>query len=197
MSEYSHRDARGNEHLFETTEGSSPERELPIHDLAPDLREAVLETVTQLTAIAGYVNQLEGYTDGLEALITTTNSLVTTLSGHVDQLEGYTDGVEAKLDTLIAANDPGAGRTFQNTDIDTAGAELLHADKACALGCWVQNISSGTQKISVAYVADGDATMINGWVLSPGGEHFFPCTNANQLSVIASADNAVAGGHAI
>lgn len=54
---------------------------------------------TSLTALQGYVDQLEGYSDGLETLIGTTNSTLTTVSGQLTTLAGYTDGIE----TLITA----------------------------------------------------------------------------------------------
>lgn len=56
--------------------------------------ETVLGTMnTTLTAISGFVDQLEGYTDGIEALLTA-------LNGYVDQLEGFVDGIETSLTTI-------------------------------------------------------------------------------------------------
>lgn len=60
---------------------------------------------TLLTTMNGYVDGLEGYTDGIEGLIGTANSLLTTLNGYVDGLEGMLDGVEGSLtsiDTKVA-----------------------------------------------------------------------------------------------
>lgn len=70
-------------------------------------------TEANSASILGAVNDLEGYTDGIEGLLTsgnantssidskltTTNSSLTSILGVVDQLEGYTDGIEGLLTT--------------------------------------------------------------------------------------------------
>ena len=53
----------------------------------------------KMTDLKTYTDGLEGFTDGLETLIGTTNTTLTTLNAYVDQLEGYTDGLEGALVT--------------------------------------------------------------------------------------------------
>lgn len=122
---------------------------------------------SSLSTIATAVADLDGNTDGLEALIGTTNST---------------------LSTVIASLDPGSGHAGQNTDVDQASESV--GSQSCTLGAWVKNISTGTQKLYINYSADGSATTSNGWELAVGEEHFFPCSNVNELNAIASADNA-------
>lgn len=65
------------------------------------------EIETAVDDLEGYTDGLEtllttlgDYTDGIEALIGTTNSTLSTMSGFVDGLEGYLDGVETLLTAL-------------------------------------------------------------------------------------------------
>jgi ABC-type transporter Mla subunit MlaD len=52
-----------------------------------------------LTAIKGYIDGVEGFTDGLETLIGSTNSKLDSIISFVDGLEGYTDGIETSIGT--------------------------------------------------------------------------------------------------
>ena len=72
--------------------------------------QIALETAIRdkLIELAGYTDTLEallttlnGYVDGLESLQTTANSTQSAISGFVDQLEGYTDGIEGNQATQI------------------------------------------------------------------------------------------------
>ena len=50
-----------------------------------------------LTSIGNNTDGLEGFVDGIEALIGATNSLLTAIGNNTDQLEGYSDGIEGLL----------------------------------------------------------------------------------------------------
>lgn len=77
----------------------------------PGTNSAKLRLITtQLNSIAGFVDQLEGFTDGLETLIGTTNTSLSAISGYVDQLETYTD----QLESLMTFS-KGSGTTDANT----------------------------------------------------------------------------------
>ena len=64
------------------------------------LESLVTTSNTILTNINTNVDNLESYTDGLETLISSTNTLLTSIAGYVDQLEGYTDGIEGLLTSI-------------------------------------------------------------------------------------------------
>jgi hypothetical protein len=68
-------------------------KELKVHDE---------DALVQLTAIAGFVNDLEGYTDGLETLVTSSNTKLDTINTNLGSLSGYVDGLEGLLTTLNA-----------------------------------------------------------------------------------------------
>lgn len=93
-----------------------------------------------------------------------------------------------KLDSVIAALDPGLGHTGQNTDIDQVSESL--GSQSCSLGVWVKNISTASQNVYINYTADGAATTTNGWELQPGEQDFFPAGNVSELQGIASAVDA-------
>lgn len=70
--------------------------------LAVDQLEGYIDGVESLlSTLNTYVDGLEGFTDGLEGLATLLNGYVDQLEGFVDQLEGYLDTVETKLQSLI------------------------------------------------------------------------------------------------
>lgn len=54
-----------------------------------------------LESLLSFINSntdgLEGFVDGLETLITTSNTLLTTINSNVDNLEAYTDGLETLI----------------------------------------------------------------------------------------------------
>ena len=65
------------------------------------------EIALKLAEISAYNNALQqlmtalnGYVDGLEALLITANATQTSLADFVDQIEGFVDEVEIKLGTL-------------------------------------------------------------------------------------------------
>jgi hypothetical protein len=61
-------------------------------------------TETTLLAVLNAVDQLEGFTDGIEALLTT-------IRDNADQLEGYLDGVEGSLASIDAGVPATLGET--------------------------------------------------------------------------------------
>lgn len=80
--------------------------------LAADASTATLQTAGNATLAA-----IDGHVDGIETLITSTNTKLDTLHADVDGLEGFVDGLEGFVDgveTLL---------TSTNTKLDT-----LHAD---------------------------------------------------------------------
>jgi len=60
---------------------------------APSTAANQATIISALTDIKGYVDGLEGFSDGIEGLLTA-------LNGYVDGLEGYNDGLEAGFATL-------------------------------------------------------------------------------------------------
>lgn len=55
-----------------------------------------------LLDIKGAVDQLEGYVDGIETLIGTSNTNTGNIATDVGLIKGYVDGIEGKIDSLIA-----------------------------------------------------------------------------------------------
>jgi hypothetical protein len=99
--------------------------------------EGKLDTLhADFGVLEAYVDGLEGYTDGLETAVASTNTKLDTLhtdlgtlGGYVDGLEGFTDGLETKLDTLHTDNTTIEGKQ------DTGNASLASIDgKTPALG---------------------------------------------------------------
>jgi hypothetical protein len=161
--------------------------------------EATLSTRASeatLLNVLGAVDQLEGYVDGVETLVTssntkldtliaqtdtvesligTTNSTLTTIDGRVDQLEGYVDGLE----TLS---------TSTNTKLDTVNTNLTTIDgRVDQLEGYVDGVegnqTSGAQKTQIV---DGSGTVI-GAAQAIAGVNYFPVT----LAAIATNGAAV------
>lgn len=86
-----------------------------------------------LTQIRDNADELEGFTDGLEGLITATNTLLTTIRDNADDLEGFTDGIEGLItagNALLTSINTQAIAINANTDtleslVSTTNATLL------------------------------------------------------------------------
>lgn len=63
--------------------------------------QALIDAINNLIT---FVDQLEGFTDGIEGLLTT-------LNGYVDQLEGFTDGIEGLLTSIDGGIPAALGET--------------------------------------------------------------------------------------
>jgi hypothetical protein len=125
------------------------------------------------------------------AIASSASSLVTAVAS-LASISGFVDGIEGKLDTLIERT-PITGSQDQAT-IGTGSAAL--PDMPCEVGCWVKNVSTGSQKINIKQGAT--STLTNGWLMSAGdAEHFFPCSNANELQAISTAVSGQVSIHAI
>lgn len=115
--------------------------------------------------IEAALTALQGYVDGVEALLTTINTnvdglegftdgleaLATTLNGLVDGLEGFVDGIEGKLDTLIS-------QTAKPTILSASGTinadtEIIGApgvgNKLYITAIAIQNATANSQVITL------------------------------------------------
>lgn len=129
---------------------------------------------TALTTLLGYVDGLEGFTDGVETLITSTNTLLTTQAGYVDGLEtllttqaGYLDGVETKLDTV-------------HTDLSYIAHDAVDSGNPNKLGGYAKNTAP------TAVSADGDR--VNAW-FGLNGQQATMITRPDGGAIAAVANN--------
>jgi ABC-type transporter Mla subunit MlaD len=187
-------------HEFQKEAGDGGGSEVrPVHGLPAVLSTAIQDTASRLATIVTSLSTLDGHVDGLEAFLDGVETLLTAVDGHVDGLEalittlnGYADGLEAllgdvktKLDLVNANLAPTASAINQ---IASGTSSAAFASQACVLGFWAKNISTGTQKV---YIRNGaTAATTTGYELAVGEERFFPGTNMNAYSHVASAASA-------
>lgn len=93
--------------------------------------ERLIEIRDRLTSVAGQTDTLEallaslnGYVDGLETLITSSNTTNSAISGFVDALEGYTDGIETNQATQITRLTELRDRLPSSVGVKTASLSL-------------------------------------------------------------------------
>ena len=104
-----------------------------------DRLEALGDTTNaELTAVRYAVDQLEGYVDGLETNTNNTKLNIDTLRTLVDQLEGYLDNVETNQTTQIASADSIAARLLRLEN--SSGASSLLAYKGGLVGTAVDSV---------------------------------------------------------
>lgn len=84
--------------------------------------------LTRLSTLSGYVDQLEGYSDGLETLLTTLGGYVDGIETLMTTLGGYQDGVETLL-TAIKSTD-GIKKITDNVNTVITGDTIDAATKA-------------------------------------------------------------------
>lgn len=138
----------------------------PVHTLPPTILTALLNTASRLLTLANTVTSNRVAVD----LTTTINTAIANI-----------------LAALLPAS---AGfKADQNNDIDT-GADRTFASQALVKGMLVTNISTASQSLYLSHATGPTAT--NSYVLGPGLSVWVPCTNANQLLMRPSADNAAA-----
>jgi hypothetical protein len=119
-------------------------------------------TAANQVSILGAVDQLEGYVDGVEGLLTTANSNWTSLLGYTDQLEGYVDGLESLIGTTnstlstIATNTTGiataANQTTANSSLSTIATNTTGASTAAnqtAANTKLDSIISNTSSLQL------------------------------------------------
>lgn len=123
------------------------------------------ELIAAVNALAVILNTLGTHTD-LQSLAT----LATALNGYVDSLESYTDGLEGKLDTLhtdiattIASYVDGL-----ETLIGTSNTNLsqIHTDLATTLAAYVDGLETliGTSNTSLAQLHTDLATTLSAFL---------------------------------
>jgi len=66
-----------------------------------EIRDQLILVAGQTDTLESLATALNGYVDGLETLITNSNTTSTAISGFVDALSGYTDGIETNQATEI------------------------------------------------------------------------------------------------
>lgn len=72
------------------------------HQLLTSIQEKVVEIAVYTDSLESLLNTLNNYSSALETLLTTANFTQSAIGGFVDQLEGYTDGIESNQATQIA-----------------------------------------------------------------------------------------------
>jgi ABC-type transporter Mla subunit MlaD len=157
---------------------------------AADFASATGSLHAKLRQLADNTDGLEGFTDGLETLITT-------LNGYIDQLEGYVDGLEGALTTLNATDfSTSAKQDTLNTAVGTT------ADVASATGSLhakLRQIADNTDGLEG--FTDGLETLIttlNGYVdqlegYVDGLEGALTTLNAKDFATSAKQDTLI--GH--
>ncbi|MGL5878247.1 MAG: hypothetical protein ACRC2V_10780 [Xenococcaceae cyanobacterium] len=65
------------------------------------ISDALAQIKTYTDGLEALISTLNNYINGLETLLTTANSTQTSIGGFVDQLEGFVDGVEPKLESIL------------------------------------------------------------------------------------------------
>lgn len=84
---------------FPTTSATSANQVL--HNTKLDEIKTKLEDIRTYTDnLELLITSLNEYVDGLETLLSTANFTQSSIAGFVDQLEGFVDGIEPKFDTL-------------------------------------------------------------------------------------------------
>lgn len=107
-----------------------------------------------LTSIGSNTDGIEGFVDGIEGLITATNGLLTTIRDNTDQLEGFTDGLE----TLITATNTAIAAT--NTALSTTNTQLT-AINANTDGLETLIGTTNTQLTAINTSTDGIETLVS------------------------------------
>lgn len=158
------------------------------------------QALTALNSILAAVDGLEGFTDGLETLIGTTNTTLTTLNGYVDGLEGFVDGIEALIGTtnttlttlngyvdgietlITATNDAVDGLEALATTLNGA---VKNEDAAASSGDAGMSILAVRQDTLASSNADGDY----GHVKQDSLGRLYVNTKDSLLSVVDFIDN--------
>lgn len=152
---------------------------------------------TLLTAISSNTDGLEGFTDGVEALIGSSNTkldtlatALTTLQGYVDQLEGFVDGLEALTgavtETAPASDTASSGLngrlqrlaqriTTLNTNVGSIGDAVLTTGNSGSLLAMIrtmmeQLLSTAAAAVKIDQTTDGTTNLVRAVVRNPNYE---------------------------
>lgn len=156
-----------------------------------------------LTTLSGYVDQLEGYTDGIEGLLTTINSSLGTLNTSLATIDGHVDGLEALATSLNGYVDQlegftdglegfiGPATTFfhgSKSGIGTSEVALASA-QALTKGVTVKAAIANTGIVYVGKtgLTNGTTDATDGFELGNGESCFIQTDNFNDVFVIGSA----------
>jgi hypothetical protein len=224
-------DAGSTTHLFQTEAGDAGgSQERPVHGLPAAVVTCLTDVKTAVQALAalissgklpvtdttlgGYVDQLESYTDGLETLVTSSNTkldtihtdlattlgayldgieaLITSTNGYVDGLEGYLDTVETKLQSIIdALGVPSGGSYTGYVGSIGTGADVSFSTQALSEGFYIKNVSTAGQVIYYGVSAAPSATTAP--PLQPGEvSPFIRASNVTAMKMRASAASGAA-----
>jgi hypothetical protein len=115
--------------------------------------------------LAGYVDQMEGYNDGVETLLGTVNTNLTTLIGHVDGLEtllgtidGRVDGLEALIGTTNTNLSTLAGY-LDGVETLLLGSDTTAKLPSCAGSTNATNVKSSAGKLYQVSVYNNTASL--------------------------------------
>jgi hypothetical protein len=91
--------------------------------------------------------------------------------------------------SVVASMPTPAFKMGRNLDVDLIYENL--GSQALTQGCWLKNVSTGVQQITIADVSDTD-----GWTLLPGeSSNWIPCTDISQIRVKSDIVNAIVAWH--
>ena len=195
------------EHTMETEAGTVGGTKRNVHGLAPAIVTQFTTMITHLASLAGVISggRLLVTTPAaletkLDSIITALGSHLATLAGAVSSsrvlvtLTGTVDAYLAHLATLAVASGAGAtARMGQNNNIDT-GADRQFSSQTLTYGMWIKNTSLSNQ--TIYYNIASSVSSSNSSELLPGEwSEFIPCTNANQVNMLPSANDAKAIYH--
>lgn len=146
------------------------------------------------TAPAAGGGATDASVDGLETLVSSTNTKLDTvisqtadLDANTDQLEGYVDGLEALLAPLV----PG-GNLVDTTGTAGTPEQINAGNSQACRGVMLSNWSSSA--IAAGFSNAVDVTLKTGVQIGAGKSMFFPCTNTNQIWVDVTTNGDAYGG---
>jgi hypothetical protein len=186
------RDGAGASKTVKTTDTAGVHTPHTRVDALPGSVEANIGTSNGfLSTLAGIVTTGRAAVD----LSVTVTANIATLVTHLATLAGAIAAARmavdvdstttGKLDSIILALNQG---TSVQGQASSTTASAVFASQACTLGVWVKNISTGTQRAFIKKAAT--VSLGSGYELAVGEEHFFRCTNMDQLAHISSGTSA-------
>lgn len=199
-------------HTYQEEDGDDVGQTRPVAGMPAAVRSQFTAMAASLASLAGVISSgrllvtiQTAVETKLDTIITALGSHLSTLAGTVDStrlkvtvdstLLGHVDGLETHLASLVTASGKGATfRSDQNNNIDT-GANRTFTSQILTYGMWIKNISTSGQ---IIYYNDTGVAVSasNSTELLPGEwSEFIPCTDASQVAMLPSANDAKACYH--
>jgi hypothetical protein len=102
---------------------------------------------------------LNSYVDGLETLLGTANTTQSAISGFVDNLESYTDGIESKLDNLLIEMQEKANLSETQPISGNVGFISVNRTSAFINTTNAGTIAAGAQSVAIANIGSAVGTV--------------------------------------